>query len=449
MKKIITIILCLALGLNLLGGIQARAYTREGETKRTGYFDWNYLYNEDGTIEGVKITSFGPKTDWDGHPIEKYETPRELVYPESIEGYKVIAISTKVKWIEVGTRAIEKTIIPQYVEELTEGSWAGELVISDQNKNYCCENDTLYKIQNSKKIEIVECWTDEKTFTIPDTVKKIGKGAFNGVGELEKIVIPSNVEVIDELAFSGLKTLSQVTFMGAIKIEDSAFGGTGLKKVTIPNGSEVHGGAFDYSKELEEIKLEGNAKWIGKISLAYTNLKTYTIPKGTTKVYASMFWGCKNLKSVVIPSSVKKIEKRAFQDCVKLNKIKYNGTKKQWKKIKFNQTGNLCGKFAKIVTKNATWKEKVKLKKKIKFEEAYKEKKNIVYVEWNEHDDADGYQIKLKAGKHKIKKNCSIIYTHKYLKVKKNKKYKAYIRYYSVIGGKKYYSKWSKGKKVV
>jgi len=34
------------------------------------------------------------------------------------------------------------------------------------------------------------------------------------------------------------------------------------------------------------------------------------------------------------------------------------------------------------------------------------------------------------------------------LKVKKGKKYKAYIRYYAIIAGKKYYSKWSKGEKV-
>ena len=469
MKKIITIILCLALGLNLLGGIQARAYTREGETKRTGYFDWNYLYNEDGTIEGVKITSFGPKTDAEGIPTEEFETPSELIYPESIEGHKVIAINATGYWFGVRYQDIKKTIIPQYVKELVRGSWCGELVIAEGNKYYCCENQALYNIDKTK---LISYWGEGKTFVVPDTVKIIGEGALSGArvaqvtisknverieekafygATIREIVIPENAKSIGEEAFYRCEKLEKVFIDGTVEIGKEAFSFSGIKEITIPSGSVVNGCAFAYCEKLEKLTFKGDAKWNGSISLQYTSIKEYKVPDGMKKVSVGMFLGCKKLKKITIPVTVKKIEQQAFQNCVKLNKIKYKGTKKQWNKIKFVKTGNVWGKFAKITTTNSSWKNKVKLSKKMKLDEVYKRSAKQAFICWNECKDADGYQVKLVAKKHHLKKTYSGIEARNELikGMKKGKKYKAYIRYYAVIGGKKYYSKWSKGKKVV
>jgi len=468
-KKIITLILCLVLGLNVLGSIKPiKAYTREGEIKRTGYFEWNYLYNEDGTIEGVKITSFGPRTDAEGMPIEEFETPTELIYPESIEGYKVIAIDATGYWFGVRYQDIKKTIVPQYVQELTRGSWCGELVIADNNKYYCCENQALYNIDKTK---LISYWGEDKIFSIPDTVKIIGEGALSG-SRFDTITIPKNVEIIEEKAFYGAainqivipenvksigkeafyrcEKLNKVAFMDAIKVDEEAFSFSGIKEIEIPSGSVVDGCAFRYCEKLKKIIFKGDAKWKGNISLQYTSIKKYKIPDGITKVSAGMFLGCEKLENVTIPVSVKKIERQAFQNCVKLAHIKYAGTKKQWNKIKFSKTGNLWGKFAKITTTNSSWKNKVKLNKKIKLTRVYKKtaKKALVLLE--EYNNADGYQVKLVAKKHHLKKTYSGSEARSELikGMKKGKKYKAYIRYYVIIAGKKYYSKWSKGEKV-
>lgn len=60
------------------------------------------------------------------------------------------------------------------------------------------KNNVLIKV---KKSEITE------KFIIPNDVKIIGEGAFQGLKKLRSIVIPSNVRVIEEGAFESCNEL--------------------------------------------------------------------------------------------------------------------------------------------------------------------------------------------------------------------------------------------------
>jgi len=78
-------------------------------------------------------------------------------------------------------------------------------------------------------------------FEVPEGIKFIGRGGFQGLLCLKTLVIPSSVEVIEEDAFNGCRNLTKVTFKKGIKtLQHRAFANTSLEadSVTLPDTVE-------------------------------------------------------------------------------------------------------------------------------------------------------------------------------------------------------------------
>ncbi|MBR1930959.1 MAG: leucine-rich repeat domain-containing protein [Lachnospiraceae bacterium] len=116
----------------------------------------------------------------------------------------------------------------------------------------------------------------EKAVTIPSTVEKIGRSAFEENDTIQSIVIPESVKKIEEYAFWGCDRLNSVTLgKGLTEVGDYVFANCkGLTSVTIP--SNVHS--------------------IG--------------------IYA--FEDCVNLQDITIPPQVVDIHETAFDGCFRL-----------------------------------------------------------------------------------------------------------------------------------
>lgn len=86
--------------------------------------------------------------------------------------------------------------------------------------------------------------------SIPEGVKQIGAGCFEGNTKLKSITIPQTVKKISEDAFNGCIKLSNVELPNMLEsIEDRAFKDTSLKSVIIPDSvKEIGLGAFDTSR---------------------------------------------------------------------------------------------------------------------------------------------------------------------------------------------------------
>lgn len=81
--------------------------------------------------------------------------------------------------------------------------------------------------------------------------------------------------------------------------------------------------------------LPHNIKAIGGHAFSQnTLLENASIPEGIDILGPGAFANCVNLRNVYIPSTVKNIGYNCFFNCRRLQKIKYNGTRAQWNKIK-------------------------------------------------------------------------------------------------------------------
>ena len=191
----------------------------------------------------------------------------------------------------------------------------------------------------------------ETDITIPGEikglkVKEIASDAFMNNSILEKITIENGIEIIRNNAFANTINLKEIVIPNTVKTIESAFFGSGITKLEIPDSVESMGGLFTCGL-LEELVLPNINFDFGSISGCYSlkSIKfsenndyytvednvifdkdktklifypaglvnvTYTIPEGIKEIGESAFDSNENLKEVIIPSSVNKLGNRAF-----------------------------------------------------------------------------------------------------------------------------------------
>ena len=178
------------------------------------------------------------------------------------------------------------------------------------------KNNVLIKV---KKSEITE------KFIIPNDVKIIGEGAFQGLKKLRSIVIPSNVRVIEEGAFESCKNLEKVSLSDGLEdIEAHAFTSCkSLKEIIIPNTvKSISWGSFSDCESLKKVVLPSNIKHIDSNAFCgCSSLEKIVLPEGIKYIDPYAFSYCKSLKSIIIPNTVKRIGFCAFLGCFSLKNV--------------------------------------------------------------------------------------------------------------------------------
>ncbi len=184
------------------------------------------------------------------------------------------------------------------------------------------------------------------TIEIPEGIKEIGETTFQDCKALSTIVIPNSVDYIDYAAFYRCASLKNVKLpAGLDKIADRAFEGcTALTKldcnindgylrymanedgnlvvfsvirdqqrVVIPEGVVAIGPrAFDASY-VQEVIIPDTVKEIGNEAfLRCNNLETVVFPNDIKKISDGLFHGCTRLRSFIVPETVETIGAAAF-----------------------------------------------------------------------------------------------------------------------------------------
>lgn len=163
---------------------------------------------------------------------------------------------------------------------------------------------------------------NEGTLTLPDSVKKIGSGAFSGVEGLRKIIIPSSVIEIEDTAFSNNKTLETVVIQGNLtSIGNLAFDGANkLSQINLPDTITYIGTRAFRGTNLTEVSIPKSLKYLNLGVFDHTKLTEVELKEGIIEIGEEVFYGVP-LQKINFPSTLIKINGTSFANCDKLSQI--------------------------------------------------------------------------------------------------------------------------------
>lgn len=289
--------------------------------------------------------------------ISKYTgNAKELVIPDTIEGYPVTTINNEVF---SGCTSLESVTIGKNVDfiqyrafynctnlaeikilgtvtTIAEEVFAKTAFYENENN---WDGDVLYI--DGHVIRAKD--TLSGSYTIKDGTKVLAWRSFFNCPELTEIIIPDSVTVIGQTAFFCCRKLSSVHMsdniisMGYWAFYDTAFYNDSnnwendclyLGKyllaaqpwcdsdITVKEGTELIAvAAFFECGGLETITFPESIKYLNQEAFwRCSSLHTITLPKNITTIGMTTFRECKNLKSITIPEGVTTIEDYAFYE---------------------------------------------------------------------------------------------------------------------------------------
>lgn len=313
-----------------------------------------------------------------------------------------------------------------------------------------------------------------ETLSLPNSLMVIRSRAFADCTSLMSVIIPDSVHNIGFQAFSGCTSLSDVTLpktaalewycfdeapffditkKASISLESTSLKYTGEEqkpKVTVKYGSTVLKEGTDY-----ELYYYNNTD-IGKAEVNVSG-----IPEGA-------WWGSKTLYFDITPISASpdvSLKKSSFVytgSSIKpeISSVKIGSTNlsSDQYKVTYSSGRKKVGEYSVTVSLTGTYKGSKTLKFKIlpkgtKIKNISSEKKNLTVTWTPQKKEIDGYKIycsKKKNFSGSIKKKTVSKSKKKitFTKLSSGKTYYVKIRTYKKVNGKKYYSEWSKAKKI-
>ena len=183
--------------------------------------------------------------------------------------------------------------------------------VDDANENYCSIDGVLY---NKAQSEVVTFPTGKNPAYVRDGVSFIGDYAYYNCDHLpESFTIPESV----------------------LKIGLEAFGhNNGIKNLTLGKNVTTIGQSAFSQCSLEEVTLNEKLTYIPPYCFDMClNLKSVTLPNAMKTIGEYAFKSNSYLESVTINRNLESIEAYAFSGCYSLTEITYLGTMDEWANI--------------------------------------------------------------------------------------------------------------------
>jgi hypothetical protein len=207
------------------------------------------------------------------------------------------------------------------------------ITVDSDNINYSSDSNGI--LFNKSKTLLI-AYPAERTggsYTIPNTVRTIGSGAFNTVSNIISLTIPTSVTSLGQGIFTNAAIQTIIFAPGSqlTSITAAAFAfAIGLKSINIPPSVQIIGdSAFQGAISLPSITIPpsiisiGTGAFQGAISLT-----SITIPSSVTRIGASAFQGATSLKSVIFAANSKNIniDITAFIDCLQIIDVTFENS---------------------------------------------------------------------------------------------------------------------------
>ena len=372
MKKILSILLSLAMLLSITAGLNLTAYA-DDEFFYSGNYE--YYINNDGSvtisdysgseafisiplqIDGKNVTRIGSRAFQDCESIQNFTIPSTVTYigPWAFadtqfyddsknwedgmlyisdclifvdenkrgncdikEGTRLIADGAFVRSKNIIAITIPNSLTLGIDEDTFNGFWNCENVttfaVNGGNPLYSSMDGVLF---NKDKTTLIQypVGSNRSYYTVPDTVITIGKNAFESAINLNGVVISDSVKMISEASFKYCENLASISIgNGVTEIESDAF--------------------YDTAYYNDKNNWNNNILYISNYLIHSDGLRSsYEVKDGTRVISENAFSGQNYFFSIVIPTSVISICKYALSDCPMFSDIYYKGTKAEWNNI--------------------------------------------------------------------------------------------------------------------
>ncbi len=256
-------------------------------------------------------------------------------YEESLTaGKSSVAYNTKANNDEKTIKDIIKNITDEDLEKIE--IIKGKLIVNTKDKNVIEAAQNVGVEPNPYNIENGELKSDNGnlllvdengTLRLPDSVTKIGSGAFSNVEGLRTIIIPGTVKEIGVNAFANNQTLEKVIMENGVEtIGGWAFQNCkNLAEVELADTiTTIAAGAFYTCQKLEYIEIPVNIETIESYAFCTTGLTNIKFRGNNIKTIQDSAFGNCNFTEFEIQENVENIDKTAFNGCKQLDKIQIN-----------------------------------------------------------------------------------------------------------------------------
>ena len=346
MKKIISLLLSLAMLLTITSGLNLTAYA----DVQTGSCGDNVTYSLDTETGVLTISGTGDMADYsvsDNSPFHDNASIKSVViesgvtsigewafdYCKSLTSVTIPDSVTSIGYASFeDCESLTSVTIPDSVTSIGYSAFCGCISLTsitipdsvtsiDEWAFSYCSSLTGVKIPNSVTsicYATFYCCSSLTSITIPDSVTSIGDHAFDHCKSLTSVTIPDSVTSIGDYAFERCESLTSVT------IPDSV--------------TNIDDWAFSYCSSLTGVKIPDSVTNIGKFAFDNcTSLTSVTIPNSVKSIGYDAFENCTSLTSVTIPNSVTSIGNSAFDSCTSLKDVYYTGSQSEWNKISIGE----------------------------------------------------------------------------------------------------------------
>lgn len=175
-----------------------------------------------------------------------------------------------------------------------------EIEVDPQNEVYSSVDGILFS-KDKETLILCPFKYDAEEYVVPDGVKEIMPGAFNGCVKIKKIVVAESVKKIGQEAFSDMKSLEEIVLPKDFPVLRSKL--------------------FEDSHKLERVSFPDNLREIGSKCFSGTNIKSLKIPLCVKKIGISAFANIYGLEDVILPPDFPVLKSKMFEKCGRLQHI--------------------------------------------------------------------------------------------------------------------------------
>ena len=160
-----------------------------------------------------------------------------------------------------------------------------------------------------------------KSITLPTGVACVSDGAFADCENLVKVVLSEGLETIGSYAFRGCTNLAEINIPSSVtEIGEYAFGGTAFMENAAEGVVICNGWVIGYNEKCpQEVVLPEGTCGISQYALSGSPIVSVTIPESVGVIGWHAFEGCESLKSATICAET--IDGEIFPGCTNLESL--------------------------------------------------------------------------------------------------------------------------------